>query len=81
MCQTVVFDDGKNLPAWEAETCAELARRLGGDLIRASNFVCSVDVSGDDCLCPVDLEATAKKFGLQCVRDKVGFEVIFKHPS
>jgi len=78
MCQTVVFDDGENLPAWEAETCSELARRLGGDLVRSASYPDSVDVAGEHCLCPVDLEATAKKFGMSVKCDDPGFEVIFK---
>lgn len=79
MCQTVVFDDGETCPAWEAETCAELARRLGGDLVRSSLYPESVSVSGDSCLCPVDLEATAAKFGLLLERNDAGFDVVLKH--
>lgn len=78
MCQTVVFDDGKNCPAWEAETCAELARRLKGPLVRHPAYFTFVDVSGDNCLCTVDLDATARKFGMLVERDDPGFEVIFK---
>lgn len=78
MCQTVTFDDGANFPAWEAETCAELARRLGGELVRSPVYADSADVSGNHCLCPVDLDATAAKFGLQCKRDDAGFDAVFK---
>lgn len=78
MCQTVVFDDGENRPVWEAETCSELSRRLGGTLVRDPLYSESVDVSGENCLCAVDLEETAAKFGLLVERDDPGFEVILR---
>lgn len=78
MCQTIVFDDGENCPAWEAEICSELSRRLGGTLVRDPLYSESVDVSGENCLCAVDLEATATKFGLLIERDDPLFEVILR---
>lgn len=79
MCLTVVCDDGHNFPAWEAETCAELIQRLGGgDLVRDKRYVETVSLTGDGCLCAVDLDATAQAHGYSIDRDVVGFDVIFR---
>lgn len=59
MCLTVLYDDGKTFPAWEAETCTELVKRMGGQLVRDPKYAETVDLSGDCCLCTVDLGATA----------------------
>lgn len=80
MCNTVYFDDGTTFPAWEAETQCELSRRLGGELVKASTHNDCV-LNPDDCLCPIDLRATAEKFGLEYRLDDELFEHIFSVPN
>lgn len=77
MCVEVKFDDGKIFPVWEVETCAELAQRLGGALVRSPVYPATVDLSSSNCLCCVDLEATAAKFGYRFVTDASGLEITF----
>lgn len=79
MCSEVKFDDGKTFPAWEAETCVELSRRMGGPLVRDKGYAESVDLTGENCLCGVDLQATAQKYGYRYQTDNAGFEITFSN--
>lgn len=81
MCLTVLCDDGETYPAWEAETYSELEKRMGGQLIRDPRYAKSVDLSGDCCLCAVDIVATAEKFGYVVDSEAIGPDVIFKWPA
>jgi len=77
MCAEVRFDDGKSFPAWEAETRAELQRRMGGPLVLEPRYAASAGLTGDSCLCGVDLAATALKYGYRYEQDDSGFEITF----
>lgn len=78
MCVEVRCDDGETFPAWEAETQGELSRRLGGELVKAATHA-ACELNDDDCLCPIDIEATAKKYGYEVQCD--GMDCVFIKPS
>lgn len=65
MCDNVcVHDNGRS---W-ATNQGELVALLGGALVRAEG--CSSDAYTDgSCLCPVDVVATAEKYGYVATRD------------
>jgi hypothetical protein len=72
MCLTVFMPNNE-----EIETCGELIRILGGTLVKNSIYPDDVEIRKGDCLCPIDIEATAKKFGYECKNNDDGFSVAF----
>lgn len=80
MCVEVLFDDGDTFPAWEAETQGALSQRLGGPLVEYGGATVQVDANQQPlCLCPIDLDATAARYGLK--HDTDGIDHVFRLPS